>query len=606
MFSTTSTWDLAPCIEFALLCRGSEEEELSNHGLRPAFGTRPTANVDTARLNKVLYDIRKSTGHFNAANEPHKVRLHGFARKSTMGLRGGALEEEEEDFEPHQRMGLRGGGLEEDEEDSEPESNVERTNTLGHRFSPIIETAHPPAPGSLSNDELTSLDEGYSSGDFSPNSTSTPPTCDSEAEAFTFVVTKKAAKKVNAEKHITSTSATEVLPFQPAQHGQKKVLHNHLLDAQYLVAEYVTNARSQRNKKNKKKAKIVEAPRDVVEIFTEAIAPVVSHAKAEAAWLAVANAQKAHAQKTSKKKTSKKTTLLTPSSVVVPTKSDKSPIGYNLASLSLAQIKKLAIATRFVDRHNLAETSEATEILNAAANVGDNYAEDGIHVFIDASNINIGFMDALKEASGINIHTKCNANGALCFEPLAFILERGRKVAQKELVGSVRENEEMAPYMVEAAECGYDVSAPQIVRKLKTVKVQGMNKEGDADWTGKPVWGNRQVKKMAYTEQLVDELIHLKMATAILDYKPSTMVLATGDANVAEYSGGFAKYVNHALDKGWKVEVIAWKHGISSVYKKMKKANDWGESFKIIELDDYRHELTNKAKTSDWWAKTSA
>lgn len=607
MSSTNSMWDLAPCIEFALACRRSHEEAVSNYGLRPAFESSLAANVDMARLNKVLYDIRKSTGKFNAANEPSKVRLHGFARKSTMGLRGEALGEEE-DIEPKR-------------------STVDRTNTLGGAFSPIIKAVTPPAPSSISHEDLCSLDDGYSSSNSSPKPIYTPPTSDSEGETYDEAhipahpkeaigeissaqrqhvvavrTAKKAAKKAIAEKHITSTSVAEVLPIQPAEHGRKKVQHSHQLDAQHFVAEYLANARSQRNKKNKK-VKIVEPPRDVVAISTKTIAPVVSHAKAEAAKFAVANAQKAHAQQTSKK-----TTQLTPSSVVVSTKSVISPIRHDLPNhpYSSAQIQKHIIAGKFVRRHHLAGTPEASQIMSAVANVSDNYSEDGIHVFIDGSNINIGFMDALKEASGIHKYTKCNGNGALFFEPLAFLLERGRKVAQKELVGSVRENEEMAPYMAEAVDCGYEVSAPQIVRKMKTLHVQGLNNEADSDWTGKPAWVNRPVKKMAYTEQLVDELIHLKMATAILEYKPSTMVLATGDANVAEYSGGFAKYVNLALDKGWKVEIIAWKHGISNVYKKMKKANDLSESFKIIELDDYRTELTNEAKPSDWWAKASA
>jgi len=94
------------------------------------------------------------------------------------------------------------------------------------------------------------------------------------------------------------------------------------------------------------------------------------------------------------------------------------------------------------------------------------------------------------------------------------------------------------------------------------------------------------------TEQGVDELLHLKISDSLLDTAvPSTIVLATGDAAEAEYSGGFLKYVERALKKGWKVELVAWKDSISQEYRSYEFRKRWANKFTIIELDDYLEEL---------------
>ena len=489
--TASSMWDLSPCSEFALACRRSGQETVSNDGLRPAYhGTSHATSVDFDKLNKVLYDLRKSAGKFNAPNEPFKVRLHGFARKSTMSLRGGASP---------------------GEEDEEVElSTIRDTNALGAGLGSFARL-------SVSTDEHSSSDESNISSKFSTSFIKTPPTSESEdddTKGWTQV-----AEKASKKEQVKLASAAEVAS-QPAQVGQKKVLHSRKISMQYLVAEYVANACHQRNKKSS--GKTLE------------------------------------------------TTTLIPAPVVV---------SYGLAK-KRAQQKRAAIAHRFVARHHLAGTVEGDAFINATANVGTNKTEGGIHVFVDASNINIGFLDALKTASGVDLNTKCDGNGALSFDRLAFILERGRKVAQHEIVGSVKADGIMAKYMYEAEEMDWKVSAPQIVRKVKATR-QGM--------------------KAANTEQLVDELIHLKMSTAINRIKkPSTMVLATGDANVAEYSDGFAAYAHDALEKGWKVEIISWKKGLSNVWRKMQQADP--DNLKIIFLDDYRHELANEAMPGDWWA----
>ncbi|EME80851.1 uncharacterized protein MYCFIDRAFT_211687 [Pseudocercospora fijiensis CIRAD86] len=93
-------------------------------------------------------------------------------------------------------------------------------------------------------------------------------------------------------------------------------------------------------------------------------------------------------------------------------------------------------------------------------------------------------------------------------------------------------------------------------------------------------------------EQGVDEILHLKISHSLLDYEePSTIVLATGDAALAEYSDGFMAMVERALRKGWSVELVSWSKNISKTYLKSDWVNAWDGRFKIIYLDDFAEEL---------------
>ncbi|KAK5242454.1 hypothetical protein LTR16_008501, partial [Cryomyces antarcticus] len=95
-----------------------------------------------------------------------------------------------------------------------------------------------------------------------------------------------------------------------------------------------------------------------------------------------------------------------------------------------------------------------------------------------------------------------------------------------------------------------------------------------------------------WVEQGVDEILHLKILESIVDTEtPSTVVLATGDAAEAEYSQGFMRMVERALTKGWKVELVSWSKNISGAYKRQDFLRQWGDRFRIIELDDYAEEL---------------
>ncbi|GAA5821072.1 hypothetical protein JCM3770_000078 [Rhodotorula araucariae] len=76
-----------------------------------------------------------------------------------------------------------------------------------------------------------------------------------------------------------------------------------------------------------------------------------------------------------------------------------------------------------------------------------------------------------------------------------------------------------------------------------------------------------------------------------------TLVIVTGDANSSEYNpGGFLGCVRRALDRGWDVEVVAFTHGISSLWtaeQQVKVTSDGrrrGE-LRVVDLAQFGEEL---------------
>jgi len=233
---------------------------------------------------------------------------------------------------------------------------------------------------------------------------------------------------------------------------------------------------------------------------------------------------------------------------------------------------------------------------------------NGIHVFVDASNILIGFHDALKRARGIPAGARV-PRPDLSFHALALLLERRRPVTKRVLAGSTPE----ISAFEEARQVGYETcildkvfKAKELTERQKRFARRAMSSSSERYYaSGSASDGNGNIpsadalppQQPKWIEQAVDEILHLKILESIVDKDVSageqapTMVLATGDAAEAEYSPGFMKMVERALGKGWNVEVVAWGANISMGYRRMEKKAQWGHRFKIIELDDYAEEL---------------
>lgn len=239
-----------------------------------------------------------------------------------------------------------------------------------------------------------------------------------------------------------------------------------------------------------------------------------------------------------------------------------------------------------------------------------NHSNDpkGIHVFVDASNIFIGFNDQLKRARNIPAHVHIPQVN-MSFDALSLLMERRRPVAKRVLAGSTPH----IPAFDVARDIGYQCLILDKVFKARELTdrqkyfyeedqkrgIRGKRNSfhssgymsagsGSENMTAAPTHAPEK-----YVEQGVDEILHLKILESVVDFEetPTTIVLATGDAAQAEYSDGFMKMVERALIKGWKVEVVSWSKNISQMYRRPAFTKLWGDKFRIIELDDYAEEL---------------
>ncbi|KIK96848.1 hypothetical protein PAXRUDRAFT_825536 [Paxillus rubicundulus Ve08.2h10] len=255
-----------------------------------------------------------------------------------------------------------------------------------------------------------------------------------------------------------------------------------------------------------------------------------------------------------------------------------------------------------------------------------------IHVFIDHSNILIGLLTHHKKHRSLSRRTKRLSHAAL-----ALLLERGRPITRRCLVTS----SPLYQPMDSAIQLGYDVriyarvpdnggapdrrlhhtpdsaalrssnwrksdvglSAPSASSKAHARGHSGGDASTDSDRgagnSTRPVagpLGMTTTTRVRYREQGVDELLQLKLHQAIAATDPpppnATIVLATGDGNVGEFSDeGFLGPVLLALQRGWKIELYAWEEGLSRAWKREFSDGPWKEKFRIIKMEDFGEDL---------------
>jgi len=228
----------------------------------------------------------------------------------------------------------------------------------------------------------------------------------------------------------------------------------------------------------------------------------------------------------------------------------------------------------------------------------DGLVDGGIHVFIDASNVQIGFNDTLNNTyNTLNKRPGRQPLIGMSFSALALLLERRRPVSRRVLSGSTREDRRVAVFEnfhEKACQIGYENHIYEQVKKCKelTAKQRFYQDADRLGWTQANLIRNSAAPIIISTpttpkwvEQGVDEALHLKICQSVIDCEPSTMVVATGDGAEAEYSDGFPANIERALKKGWKVELVSWTTSLNSVYKKVK--HRWPQAFQIIELDEF-------------------
>jgi hypothetical protein len=222
----------------------------------------------------------------------------------------------------------------------------------------------------------------------------------------------------------------------------------------------------------------------------------------------------------------------------------------------------------------------------------------GVHVFIDFSNIWVGFMDIItktrQQYPQHNIpHSK------LDFGSFVLLLERGRPVAKRILAGSSPH----LPAFDTAKAIGYEMNvldkvfkARELTERQRRFRATNSANASEAETPqGTVTAASAAYANEKWVEQGVDEILHLKMLESIVDADdfggPGTMVLATGDAAEAEYSAGFFKMVERALKKGWSVELMGWSKAISMVYRRQQASGVFGDQFRVVEMDAYTEYL---------------
>ncbi|KAG7284178.1 hypothetical protein NEMBOFW57_010541 [Staphylotrichum longicolle] len=225
-------------------------------------------------------------------------------------------------------------------------------------------------------------------------------------------------------------------------------------------------------------------------------------------------------------------------------------------------------------------------------------ARNPVHIFIDLSNIIIGFYDSMKESRGISVNKRVVAP-AFSFKNFDTILTRDRNVAKRIVAGSLANSyhKRWPDYMLQAQELKYEMNilerVPKPASPVRKRKPKVGPRDLDAPTSGADTSGeDRPVGPMKHGEQGVDELLHLKILQSAMDTaRPATMVLATGDAASAQYSDGFKKNIERVLSHGWNIELYGWSRNISSAWREPEFTEQWGHQFKIVELDEFCEEL---------------
>ncbi|KAF5987909.1 hypothetical protein FBULB1_1744 [Fusarium bulbicola] len=204
-------------------------------------------------------------------------------------------------------------------------------------------------------------------------------------------------------------------------------------------------------------------------------------------------------------------------------------------------------------------------------------AENGIHVFVDMSNIIIGFQKALRVRFGLPESSRFVPLPQMNLAFFHELLTRDRYAEWLNVGCSVRPNRNEPTFVQELKDLGYRVD----------LRSRRPEQSGADDHNTFEAGGFR------YVEDMVDETLQIRISESVMQYfeEPGTLVIATGDARPAKYSDGFLTQAQRALKMGWSVEVVSWKASLSSAWTTLLKDQSIGSRFRIIELDQFLDEL---------------
>ncbi|CVK86608.1 uncharacterized protein FMAN_06123 [Fusarium mangiferae] len=204
-------------------------------------------------------------------------------------------------------------------------------------------------------------------------------------------------------------------------------------------------------------------------------------------------------------------------------------------------------------------------------------ADNGIHVFVDMSNIIIGFQKALRARFGLPESSRFVPLPQMNLAFFHELLTRDRYAEWLNVGCSVRPNRNEPTFVQELKDLGYRVDL-----RNRRPEQSGADNHNAFEAGG-----------FRYVEDMVDETLQIRISESVMQYfeEPGTLVIATGDARPAKYSDGFLTQAQRALKMGWSVEVVSWKASLSSAWTTLLKDQSIGSRFRIIELDQFLDEF---------------
>lgn len=204
-------------------------------------------------------------------------------------------------------------------------------------------------------------------------------------------------------------------------------------------------------------------------------------------------------------------------------------------------------------------------------------ADNGIHVFVDMSNIIIGFQKALRARFGLPESSRFVPLPQMNLVFFHELLTRDRYAEWLNVGCSVRPNRNEPTFVQELKDLGYRVDL-----RNRRPEQSGADNHNTFEAGG-----------FRYVEDMVDETLQIRISESVMQYfeEPGTLVIATGDARPAKYSDGFLTQAQRALKMGWSVEVVSWKASLSSAWTTLLKDQSIGSRFRIIELDQFLDEF---------------
>lgn len=213
-------------------------------------------------------------------------------------------------------------------------------------------------------------------------------------------------------------------------------------------------------------------------------------------------------------------------------------------------------------------------------------ASNGIHVFLDMSNINISFQESLRRRYALPNKARFRPLPTLNLDFLTELLIRGRDCRVLNVGCSTQPGKRVPNYVHRLQDLGYRVDLRER-KRLDEMK--------HSSWIPSTSSSEEMVPShsVRYVEDLVDETLQTRIGESVMEYfqEQGTLVLATGDARPAQYSDGFFTYAERALKMGWNVEVVSWKCSLSSNWRNPVWTDQWAERFRVIELDGLLGEL---------------